>query len=265
MIKRYHEAPISIFDMVQTVTDGDYFLVHLYETHPDYLQKFYQAKEQGRETILDNSIFELGEAFDMDKFAQWVTKTQPTWYIVPDVLENTEGTLTNLRKWNEKYGTGFSDSKKIAVVQGKTYDEIVRCYTEIATTGEVDMIAISFDYSYYNRSVPNPNWYMSWMLGRVKLLGDLVADGVIDEKKPHHLLGISLPMEGLFYKNYDWIYSIDTSNPVVHGIKGIEYEQGRGLLWKQSQKLHELIELPLDKVDIPGVMYNIEEFRKLWN
>lgn len=265
MIKRFHEAPTSVFDKVQAVTDGDYFLVHLYETHPDYLQKFYQAREQGRETILDNSIFELGEAFDMKKFANWVERTQPTWYIVPDVLESSYGTLYNLRKWNDTYADRFVDSKKIVVVQGKTYDEIVRCYSEIATTGDADMIAISFDYSYYEDSVPNPNKYMSWMLGRVKLLGDLAADGVIDEKKPHHLLGVALAGEGLFYKQYPWLYSIDTSNPVVHGIKGIEYEPGRGLLWKQSQKLHEMITLPEAKIDWETVAYNVEEFKKLWS
>jgi len=50
------------------------------------------------------------------------------------------------------------------------------------------------------------------MLGRVKLLGDLLRDGVINKDKPHHLLGCGLPQEFSFYKHsdYDWIYSLDT-------------------------------------------------------
>ena len=35
------------------------------------------------------------------------------------------------------------------VVQGKTYKEIVGCYDYMNNIADVDMIAISFDYSYY--------------------------------------------------------------------------------------------------------------------
>ena len=64
------------------------------------------------------------------------------------------------------------------------------------------------------------------MLGRVALLSNLVNDNIININKKHHLLGVSLPQEGLFYKSgtlfkFNWIYSVDTSNPVVHGIKSI--------------------------------------------
>lgn len=265
MIKIFHEAPISIFDKVQKITDGDYFLVHLFEENKEYLDKFRQAQSQGRETILDNSIFELGEAFDMNKFANWVDRLTPTWYIVPDVLESSYGTLVNLKNWNEKYGDAFPNSKKIAVVQGANYSEIVRCYSEIKATGNVDMIAISFDYSYYEESFPHPNKYMSWMLGRVKLLGDMLKDGIIDTSIPHHLLGIGLPGEGIFYKEYDWIYSIDSSNPVVHGIKQIGYKPNFGLLTKESQKLHEMINYPKEKIDWHLVKYNIDQFKRLWS
>ena len=127
---------------------------------------------------------------------------------------------------------------------------------------EVDMIAISFDYSYYSVSVPHPNKYVSWMLGRVKLLGDLLKDGVINTEKPHHLLGCGLPQEFAFYKHadYKWIYSLDTSNPIVHGIKGITYGD-EGLWSKESQKLHELIDMDLEDIDLSRVKNNIQKFR----
>ena len=128
------------------------------------------------------------------------------------------------------------------------------------------MIAISFDYSYYSDSIPHPNKYVSWMLGRVKLLGDLERDGIINKDKPHHLLGCGLPQEFSFYKNanYKWLYSLDTSNPVVHGLKGIEYDR-EGLWSKESQKLHELINVPIEEIDIEKVTSNIEKFRWLTN
>src|SRR5210317_219970 len=223
MIKIAHEAPIDIFEEVQRFTDYDYALVHLLEQNSRYRDTFERAVKKGREIILDNSIFELEEAFEADRFAQWVERLRPTWYIVPDALENAEKTMEQMASCFKNYGN--VTGKSIGVVQCKTYQEIKDCYRAIDELSPCDMIAISFDYSYYEESVPHPNKYVSWMLGRVKLLGDLMRDKVINTKKPHHLLGCGLPQEFLFYKNsnYDWIYSLDTSNPVVHGIKGIRY------------------------------------------
>lgn len=263
MIKIAHESPKSIFNEVQKYTDYDYALVHLLEEDDEYFTQFESAIRQGREVILDNSIFELEEAFDAIKFDKWVNRMKPTWYIVPDALEDATKTCDQMEDWNNK-GLGYEGSGKIGVVQGKTYDEIVDCYNYMNKSANVDMIAISFDYSYYTASVPHSNKYVSWMLGRVKLLGDLLRDGVINVHKPHHLLGCGLPQEFSFYKNsdYDWIYSLDTSNPVVHGIKGIPY--GTDGLWsKERQKLHELINSDIEDTNL--ILNNIQKFKWLTN
>lgn len=263
MIRIYHEAPKSIFHTVQSLTDGDYALVHLFEEDEEYLNLFKEAKKKGREIILDNSIFELEEAFDAERFAYWIKELEPTWYIVPDALEDAIKTVSQMREWNKKYSD--LPGKKIGVVQGKTYAEIRECYEYMDKIANVDMIAISFDYSYYRESVPHPNKYVSWMLGRVKLLGDLLRDGSINEDKPHHLLGNALPIEGKFYGQYSWIYSMDTSNPIVHSIKNIQYQENFGLYSKESQKLFELINEPKESIDLDLVKFNVGEFKKYWN
>ena len=265
MIKVAHESPKDIFNEVQSLTDYDYALVHLFEEDPIYLDQFKKAIAKGREVILDNSIFELEEAFDAVKFDKWVNEIKPTWYIVPDALEQSQKTVDQMEDWNNK-GLGYEGSGKIGVVQGKTYDEIVDCYNYMNKEADVDMIAISFDYSYYTKSCPHANKYVSWMLGRVKLLGDLLRDGVINKDKPHHLLGCGLPQEFSFYKHsdYDWIYSLDTSNPVVHGIKGISY--GSDGLWsKERQKLHELINSEISIDQLNTIKNNIQKFKWFTN
>jgi len=259
MIKIAHEAPIDIFEEVQRYTDYDYALVHLLEQNGRYRDTFERAVKKGREVILDNSIFELEEAFEADRFVLWIERLKPTWYIIPDALENADKTLDQLDDWLIRYSNVVG--KKIGVVQGKTYAEIVDCY-KYMDKANLDMIAISFDYSYYTESVPHPNKYVSWMLGRVKLLGDLLRDGIINKNKPHHLLGCGLPQEFSYYKHsdYSWIYSLDTSNPIVHGIKGISY--GPDGLWsKESQKLHELIDFELENIDNNLILNNIQKFR----
>lgn len=142
MIKVAHEAPLSIFSKIQSVTDYDYALVHLFEESDEYYNNFVKAREDGREIILDNSIFELGTSFDPDRFAYWANKLSPTWYIVPDALEEKDRTISQFIDFTTKYMD--LPGKSIGVVQGKSYEEVVECYKFMSDNA--DMIAISFDY-----------------------------------------------------------------------------------------------------------------------
>lgn len=267
-VKIAHEAPKSIFEAVQKLTDYDYFLVHLFEEDPEYLQLAKDAVAKGREVILDNSIFELGTAFRMDRFAYWVNEIKPTWYIVPDSLEDTAGTISNMLEWITNYKDTINpDSKMIGVVQGKSYEELRQCYRFMDKKANADKIAFSFDLSYYNRSFPHPNKLVGWAMGRVKLLNDLLEDEIINTDKPHHLLGCSLPQEFKYYdfdRANSWIDSVDTSNPVVHGIKGIQYSD-EGLRKKESIKLYTLMNEDLDGDQLYTIGYNIGEFSKFCN
>ena len=262
MKKIYHEAPNSIFNVVQELTDGDYALIHLFEENEKYLHHFEKAKSRGREIILDNSIFELGEAFSADKFYPWIEKLLPTWYIIPDALEDAERTVKNAKEWQHIAGC-----KAIGVVQGKSYEEIKWCYREIEPL--VDKVAISFDYSFFVNEELNgklPTNYHHYMYGRDALIYRLLNDEVINTNKPHHLLGCSLPQEFSSYKELDWIDSLDTSNPVVAGLKGIRYNGTKGLEDKPSQKLFTLINADnIDKGIVEMIKYNIECFRSIVN
>lgn len=260
-----HECPLSIVKESRKFNDYDYALVHLFEEIPGYFGFFQDSLVMGRKVLLDNSIFELEEAFDADKFAEWIQALRPTEYIIPDALENTTKTLDQCHEWMRKYSD--LPGIKIGVVQGKTLREIVDCYQILDTVYNVDKIAISFDYSYYEETCPHPNKWYSWAMGRATLLGRLLRMGVINQDKPHHLLGCGVPMEGMFYQSEDfkWIESMDTSNPVVHAIKGIRYREGWGLDYKESQKLFTLINTPVEEIDPLILNHNLTIFRKLWN
>lgn len=260
MIKIYHESPTSIFKRVQDVTDGDYALVHLFEENEVYFQQFVEAVEDGREVILDNSIFELGTAFDADRFAEWVLKLKPTYYIIPDVLEDAQGTIDNYENWVQKYPN--LPGKTMAVAQGNTYEEFKRCYQYLV--GKVDKICISFDYCFFNDWLKNcelPTKYHEWMFGRQILLTKMRTDGILREDVPHHLLGVGLPQEYAAYRDYKFIDSLDTSNPVVHGILDIPYEY-YGLDDKKSTKLFTLVDTDVEK-HWPLISKNIDSFYTL--
>ena len=268
MIKIAHEAPLGCFKEVQEHTDYDYFLVHLFDKIPQYLELALKAKEQGRETILDNSIFELGEAFNMERFAVRVNDVRPTYYIVPDALENSEKTMNNMQEWLDKYKDKIDPScKMIGVVQGKDYGDICKCYTFMNEQAKVDKIAIPFDFSYYKWSFVHPSSLVSWAFGRIKLLGDMLREGIINTQKKHHLLGCGLAEEFAFYDgfNYSWIDSVDTSNPVLAGIEGHCYEPGVALTDKSTTKMCDLImgNQKFTEEQTRLVVHNVQEFRNI--
>lgn len=261
MVKIAHEAPLSIFNHVQEVTDYDYALVHLFEESEEYWAKFKRAKEKGREIILDNSIFELGEAFNSEKYREWIEKLLPDYYIIPDVLEDAEGTVARLLNWEPVAGC-----KTIGVVQGRSLEDIIWCYEEVEP--RVDKVAFSFDYSFFvdeNINGKLPTVYHHYMYGRDALLHHLLHTGIINTQKPHHLLGCGLPQEFSSYRDFTWLDSIDTSNPVVAGLKGMRYKGENGLEDKPSQKLFTMINQEVDDGTLEKVLYNIECFRAICN
>ena len=257
-----HEVPKCLFERSLDFNDYDYALVHLFDKEPRYLEFFENSLKNGRHVILDNSIFELGKAYDMEAFAKWVEKLKPTEYIVPDSLEDKNGTIQFMDDWNRSYRK--LPGKKIGVVQGKTPDEIIECYQYLDKSADCDKIAFSFDYSLYQDIVPHKNKYISWMLGRATMLANMVDGGFINVNKPHHLLGCGLPQEFALYRKYDWIESVDTSNPIVHGIKGIKYEHG-GLQTKESIKLVDLLDVEITDEQLYDINHNISYFRKYVN
>jgi len=135
----------------------------------------------------------------------------------------------------------YSDlpGKVIAVAQGSTYNDLVLCYNYLANDDRVDKIALSFNHPFF-QEYTGDNQYYKMMHGRQDTLSKMLSEGVINTNKPHHLLGCGLPQEFSTYKDYDWIDSLDTSNPVIHGIKNIPYTE-EGLTDKESVKLYTMM------------------------
>lgn len=259
MIKIAHEAPLSIFDKVQELTDYDYFLVHLFEENEEYLAKAHECVEKGRETILDNSIFELGHAWDASRFAHWVKEMKPTYYIVPDVLDDCDKTIDSFERFMNEYPD--LPGKTIAVAQGRSYNDLVLCYNYLVNDARVDKIALSFNHPFFQDLPWDGNKYYKMMHGRQETLDRMIREGVINKNKPHHLLGCGLPQEFKAYIDLNWIDSLDTSNPVIHGIKDIYYSS-EGLTDKESVKLYTMMNDDVNK-NWPAIHYNILAFRSM--
>jgi len=264
-----HESPISILERSKTYNDYDYALVHLFETQPEYYNFFKCSLAAGREVLLDNSIFELGESFDPKKYIKYITELNPTFYIVPDVLEDAQGTMSSWNKFFLNYGSDLKGRTTIGVVQGNTYQELVDCYKFMSDNA--DYIAISFDYKWYetvtttNRS-GREGTLDRWAAGRQHLISRLVEDRVWNARKPHHLLGAALAREFATYAPIASelnIRSLDTSNPVVAGLLGHRYMANQGLNHKPSMMLADMIDVDVDEDQLDDIIFNTKQFKNI--
>jgi len=258
-----HESPISILEESKSYNDYDYALVHLFETQPEYYNFFKRSLLAGREVLLDNSIFELGEAFDSAKYIKYITELNPSFYIVPDVLQDAEATMSSWKKFFLNYGEDLNGRTAIGVVQGNSYQELVDCYKFMSD--KADYIAFSFDLSMYDVTGYGKNRLERCVNGRHDCIRRLVEEGAWNYYKPHHLLGCALAREFRWYRenNIRGIRSLDTSNPVVSGIKGIRFNGNLGLTEKPSQKLFTMIKHEVTDDERELILYNAAKFREI--
>jgi len=266
-MKVSHESPISILDSSKRYNDFDYALVHLFEQYPAYYNYFKAARYvHDREVLLDNSIFELGKSFDSAKFLQAAIDLQPNMFIVPDVLEDSASTIDSFKMWQNGNISAVKDvclTKSIGAVQGKNWHELKECYKFMSDNA--DMIAISFDFSYYQIAGEGHNPLERWCTGRQRFIADLINTGTWNWNKPHHLLGCSLAKEFRYYvdRNISNIVSCDTSNPVVAAIHGLKYDADYGLDNKPSTKLADLIEHVFTQDQLDLLEYNTAMFKRI--
>jgi hypothetical protein len=261
-IKVSHESPLSLLDESLQYNDYCYALVHLFDQYPEYYNFFKNAMQlHDKQVYLDNSIFELGKSFDPDEYAKWIKQLEPSVYIVPDTLEESKDTIKQYYGFLEK----FPDlpGKRMGVVQGKTYDDLTRCYSFMSEYA--DMIAISFDYSYYLSTGTGNSRLERYMTGRQKFIRDLINENRWNWDKPVHLLGCSLAREFSYYvdRNIYNIKSCDTSNPVVAAMFNLKYNDTWGLDEKPKQKLADMVEANLDDTQLEILYYNLSIFKKI--
>jgi hypothetical protein len=261
MFKVSHEVPLCLLEKSKSFNDYDYALIHLFQKYPSYRDFFKSSLKEGREVLLDNSAYELGDSFDIEKFYEEVNSLKPSYYIIPDQLGNFKKTIGNYREW-EKIKKDV-EGKSIAVIQGASKEEWLECF-EILNNSSVDKLAVSFGLSWY-KDADGYNLLQDLSLNHRKALGRFsIVLNIKDKiKKPLHLLGSYFFQEFRWYNDsslFPFIDSIDTSLPVKAGYVGehleISYDS------KPSILIDEIIGKDLTEEEKKLILDNISFFRK---
>lgn len=258
-IKISHEVPFCLLEKSRKFNYYDYCLPHLMDESEEYRNFFYESRKQGRYIIMDNSLHELGEAYNMKRLIHWVKEIVPNEFIVPDVWENYNESIRNAKYWR-----GIELPKevtKVAVVQAKSEHEAVLC-TKIYKDLGYKKIAYSYGASYYNDVCPHPNKDFGKAIGRYMVINDLLKNDILSPKDRVHLLGTASPIEFGLYKNIECIESIDTSNPVMAGIEEKMYFD-LGLPTKPIANMNNYQNAKEEDINVDFIEYNIRKFREI--
>tara|TARA_Y100000389_G_scaffold22857_1_gene19543 strand:+ start:841 stop:1629 length:789 start_codon:yes stop_codon:yes gene_type:complete len=257
MIKVSHEVPRCLLEDSKQFNDYDYCLPHLLDEDEEYREFFYKSKEEGRYIIMDNSLHELGEAYNSDRLMHWIHELLPNEFIIPDVWEDRDASVVNARQWSQIKLPKVVE--KVVVVQAATLHEAATCYQTYKDLG-YKKIAFSYGASYYNDVCPHPNKDLGKALGRMYVIASLFKTKVISQNDRIHLLGCAVPQEFGWYKGYNCIESIDTSNPVMAALEGERY-QSWGLDKKPKANMNDYYFMLGEEVNWELLTDNLTKFR----
>ena len=151
------------------------------------------------------------------------------------------------------------NTTKVAVVQAGNYPEASQCYHILKMQG-YKKIAFSYGADWYADEFPHPNPLVGKMMGRIMTISKMYKNNVISKSDRVHLLGCALPQEFGYYADFPFIESVDTSNPIIHGIEGVKYNS-LGLLTKSSTKIDQ-IEEEITTERLYDINHNLIRFKQ---
>jgi len=258
-VKISHEVPFCLLTKSREFNDYDYCLPHLMDEYKEYEDFFTISKSMGRYIVMDNSLHELGEAYNTERLMYWVNTIKPNEFIVPDVWENYNESARNAKAWaSVELPEGVM---KVAVVQAKSLHEASLCVKLYRDLG-YQKIAFSYGASYYNDLAPHPNKDFGKAIGRFYAINKMYQDKTLLNSDRVHLLGTASPIEFGLYLNMKFIESIDTSNPIMAGIEKQTYNN-LGLSIKPKANMNAFQNINKNNIETKLIEYNVRKFREI--
>jgi hypothetical protein len=258
-VKYSHEVPFCLLEHNLEWSSYQYCLPHLMEENEQYRDFFLRCAENGVEIYLDNSLHELGASVPDELLIKWMTVLKPSTFFIPDAWEDYNTSVVNARRWAKiDVPKGVT---KTAVIQAKSLHEAMICVQTYRDLG-YKKFAFSYGASYYNDLCPHKNPDFSKAIGRFIVISTLYQEGLLLDSDRVHLLGTAWPAEFSMYRNFPFIESIDTSNPIMASIDGNSYTN-MGLNRKPLANMNKYQDVDIDFIALDLVEYNVMKFREI--
>ena len=132
-------ASIVPMKNVANTFDGDYamLLAHLKDYYP-------KKRNKNCYVIMDNSLIELGGAVDVETVYNAAKQCDADEFILPDVFQDADATIKEVTKSIGWLYTNdhIHEMKLMAVCQGATIDDFIRCFRTLEQIPEIHCIGI---------------------------------------------------------------------------------------------------------------------------
>lgn len=256
-MKVSHELPLCLLEQSEKLNDYEFCLPTYWFKSDQYKEYYKKAKQNGRFIIADNGLFE-GDSFNEQQLIDFINELQPDIFVIPDVWNDAVLSLKNAKYWVNVIKHHLpSTTKLMAVIQCTDYDIGSMLYTQYIDLG-IECIAFNHSSTAYQDFFPHENLSVSKMMGRIYFINKLKKDNIIQEHIHHHLLGCSIHSEFMYYgKGYEFIKTMDTSNPVVWGCKGYTYDDLITYVEKPKEKIEKFFDEDLDYIQRELIFENI--------
>lgn len=277
-------APTKYLDQLSGQGEIQMCLAHEAVKNEPYRTYFQKKKSEGQWVLIDNGAHE-GERIVGQELVDLCAFVKPSCVIMPDVLDNYEDTRKDTLEFHENFGSKVLELgvDLMAVPQGKTYEEFLENYKTFSQLEGVKFIGVSYTVLFNNipgmvslgtdQEAITVEEYLTWLTSKTKqqmmrrffLLQALVAEGVFDYSKNHHLLGMSNPLEFVKYvytENVDLqkaIHSCDTTLCFGMGVKNRIMDSSHGMVGEREGSWEEFAsEIELTNSQVDCINHNIQ-------
>lgn len=192
-------------------------------------QKVYREKGlKGAFIIMDNGAFEYRKPAPLDDVIEAVKLVYASEMVLPDCYfdgENTVKCVVNALEELEK--RSYRPESLMAVPQGKTEREYMKCFAELLSIDEID--TIGFSYGAINKAFEHFHLPLCFLRPTVisYLNQNMFPDfDLRSSNKKFHCLGIGgHPIEINYLKRFRFIRSVDSSKAFVCAVHGIDVKE----------------------------------------
>lgn len=261
MIHVANIIPTNFLPIVSPLLDSlpriNLLLSHQVLNDKKYVEYYLKRKKQGDYIVLDNSAFEFGEALSIDLLIRAIKITKPNEFVLPDVFFNKNESIRRSIEFIESFS--FGSLKYMGVVQGESLEDWLSCYKYFSEN--IDIFSIGLGAIYTSKTIFGNKNINKIVSGREFLINELKERKILNQNKPHHLLGLGdsghIEIEKL--KKYKWIRSCDSSAAYIQARQGVEISMNN-----EYSKIKEKINLndKLDKDIIDLVIKNMQHLNE---
>ena len=256
MIDFCHIVPTAHLEDFDSRSRSYLVLQHECENSPAYCSFFEKSPKY---KILDNGAYEKGYPTPLPQLLHFADKIKAQEIVIPDVFQEAHYTLTHFTDFERYVMESPAIRKKfnfMAVPQGKTPEEYLKCLDVMLASPHVDTIGLSFIV--IRDAFKAHTGFEDIMRNRL-FITNLLSFANRKGKK-FHLLGMGNPLELKYQVKHHWIRSADSSTCFVHGSNHIRFDKTLGLpeAHRVTKKLDFNTELQRVGIDWARIFDNME-------